>query len=155
LEIEDWGLEIKDMKECDYYFAYGVHLDAGMMKRLCPEAEPAGVARLPDHAFIMTMAGIAGLVPRPGSEVWGRLWKITPADLVALESRPGIPKLYAGQRLAVERSDGSRQEQALVYVNQSRKTGQSTTGYIYTLVVAARQAGLPQAWIDRLADLNP
>jgi gamma-glutamylcyclotransferase (GGCT)/AIG2-like uncharacterized protein YtfP len=143
------------MENSDCYFAYGVHLDTGMMKRLCAEAEPAGLARLPDHAFIMTPSGTAGLVSRPGSEVWGRLWRIKPSCLAALESRSGIPKLYSGQRLAVELPDGSRLERVLVYVNQSRKTGQSTTGYIYTLVAAARQAGLPQAWIERLADLNP
>jgi gamma-glutamylcyclotransferase (GGCT)/AIG2-like uncharacterized protein YtfP len=143
------------MQECDYYFAYGVHLDMAMMRQLCPGAEPVGLAKLPGHALIMTAGGTAGLVAKSGGEVWGRLWRLQATDVAALETRPGVPQLYTGQRVEVELANGQRQKRVLAYVNVSRKTGQATTGYIYTVVAAARQAGFPQAWIDRLADLNP
>lgn len=74
------------------YFAYGANTNLGSMERRCPAARPLCALRLKDYKLMFR--GVADVVPAKGAEVFGALWRITPACERALDRFEGFPRLY-------------------------------------------------------------
>lgn len=94
------------------YFAYGSNLSPGGMASRAPQARQVGRATLPD--WRLTFRGVADIEPKKGQRVEGVIWKITQADLRALDRYEGYPSVYDRRRMRFEAGDST--VPALVYV---------------------------------------
>ncbi len=74
------------------YFAYGANMDPVHMTAHCPGAVRLGPAILPDHAFGIAAGHYGTVRARAGSVVHGVLWRLAPADEVALDEFEGTQK---------------------------------------------------------------
>ena len=133
------------------YFAYGSNMDRAHMARLCPQAEPYGVASLRSYKYVMAASGYATVIPWPGAFVHGVLWKVGPKEIAALDRYEDVAGgLYRAVHLPVNYND--RLLRALVYLACGEKTGTTPAGYTEKIVSAAKEWNLPPdyvAYIER------
>jgi gamma-glutamylcyclotransferase (GGCT)/AIG2-like uncharacterized protein YtfP len=69
------------------YFAYGSNLAIDRMQARCPDAQPVVQAKL--KGWKLTFRGVADVVTDPSSTVFGALYWISEADLLALDQYEG------------------------------------------------------------------
>jgi len=132
------------------YFAYGSNMDRAHMARLCPQAEPYGVASLRSYKYVMAASGYATVIPWPGSFVHGVLWKVGPKEIAALDRYEDIAGgLYRSAQLPVKYNE--RLLRALVYLASGDKAGAVPAGYVEKIVAAAKEWNLPPDYVDYLA----
>jgi hypothetical protein len=96
---------------------------------------------------------VAGLADRPGASVWGLLFEITGVDWPIIQHKEG-----AVTGMCVERDVRVRvgQEERLATAfttnpQRARTEGPVSERFVEALVRGARSAGLPAAYIERLA----
>lgn len=136
------------------YFAYGSNMSRGPMQARCPTAREAGRSVLRGYRFIIMANGYASVIPAPGQDVHGVLWRVGPRDLAALDEYEDIAGgLYRHATLPVLQ-DGESKE-ALVYLGCERREGLPRPGYIAGVIEAARDCGLPEDYIATLARFAP
>jgi len=129
------------------YFAYGSNMDRVHMARLCPHAEPIGIASLRSYKYVMAASGFATVIPWPGSFVHGVLWKVGPKEVAALDRYEDIAGgLYRAVQLPIKYND--RLLRALVYLANGDKTGITPPGYTEKIIAAAKDWNLPPDYID-------
>lgn len=125
-------------------------MDRAHMARLCPQAEPYGVAALRSYKYVMAASGYATVIPWPGSFVHGVLWKVGPKEIAALDRYEDVASgLYKAVHLPVKYN--GRLLRALVYLASGDKTGAIPAGYVENIVAAAKDWNLPADYIDYLA----
>ena len=84
----------------------------------------------------------------------GVLWRLPPRDLAAINAYENVAGgLYLRRLLPV--LHGERREQALIYIAARRGEGTPRPGYIELVVAAARDWGLPEAYIRSLQRWSP
>jgi len=59
------------------HFAYGSNMYRALMRKHAPAAAPIGVAKLPNHRFVITTDGYASVEPARGQTVQ---WHAVAAD---------------------------------------------------------------------------
>ena len=70
------------------YFAYGSNLNLEQMMGRCPTARMLGPLTLPD--WRLEFRGVADIVPYPGAEVAGALYRVWEQDELALDRYEGF-----------------------------------------------------------------
>lgn len=135
------------------YFAYGANMDPVHMAVHCPRAERLGVAELRDHAFGIAAGGFGTARPAAGSTVYGVLWRLTPADLAALDQFEGVAQsFYRRHTAAVVTPDGHTVE-AMIYRPTDDSPGTPSPGYLERIVAVAEMLTLPPQYIASLRHL--
>jgi len=128
------------------YFAYGANMSRAAMRARCPQARALGPATLHGYRFFVGIDGWGSVEPRPGDEVHGVLWRLTPRDLAALHAFELLHKgLYEVRQLSVRQ--GARLVPAMIYLLRRRKPGKPKPGYVEMIAAAAREWQLPEAYI--------
>jgi len=136
------------------HFAYGSNMSRTLMGRRCPTAAALGIARLAGWRFIIMGGGYASVVPSPGSDVHGVLWRLKPRDLAALNAYESLDSgLYLRCMLTVMQI--GRGAQALIYLARDRSKGRAKPGYQDIVVAAAREWDLPQTYVRALERWAP
>jgi len=136
------------------YFAYGSNMDRAHMARLCPQAEPYGVAALRSYKYVIAASGYATVIPWAGSFVHGVLWKVTPKEIAALDRYEDVAGgLYRAVQLPVKYNE--RLLRALVYLAIGDKAGMTPPGYADKIIAAAKDWNLPADYVDYLAKQSP
>lgn len=136
------------------YFAYGSNMDRAHMTRLCPQAEPYGVASLRSYKYVIAASGFATVIPWPGSFVHGVLWKVGPKEIAALDRYEDVAGgLYRVAQLPVKYNE--RLLRALVYLASGDKVAATPPGYLEKIVTAAKAWNLPADYVDYLAKQGP
>jgi hypothetical protein len=136
------------------HFAYGSNMSRALMRPRCPDARELGRAVLADHRFLISTDGYATVMPAPGERVHGILWRLTARDRAALNGYERIDAGLFSVRTMPVRA-GTRSLAALVYVGRSRADGRPRPGYLELVVAAAREVGLPDAYVRALARWSP
>jgi gamma-glutamylcyclotransferase (GGCT)/AIG2-like uncharacterized protein YtfP len=137
-----------------FYFAYGSNMSRALMRPRCPAAREIGVARLDGWRFMIMREGYASIVPAPGGAVHGLLWRLTPRDIAALNAYERLDQgLYRTAKVAVR--SGAQRVAAFVYIGDSRAAGAPRPGYLELVAAAAREVGLPAAYVGALAHFMP
>jgi gamma-glutamylcyclotransferase (GGCT)/AIG2-like uncharacterized protein YtfP len=96
------------------YFAYGSNLDDDQMRARCASARIEARAKLPNHVlafggFSHRWGGaVASVVRAPRAHVEGLLYRITAADLRALDRHEGHPFAYERVWNVVDDERGQR-----------------------------------------------
>jgi gamma-glutamylcyclotransferase (GGCT)/AIG2-like uncharacterized protein YtfP len=102
-----------------YYFAYGSNLSRRQMRYRCPNAKATVCAVLPNHALAFGgysqrwEGAVASVVPAPGLQVEGLLYRIDEADLLTLDAFEGHPHSYEREVKVVRDAHGKRRRAAI------------------------------------------
>lgn len=131
------------------YLAYGSNMDPAAMAIRCPGAHPIGPARLAGHAFFIAARGYASLRRNPSQQVFGVLWRLTPANLAALDRYEEVPEgLYDRDVRPVQGLQGLTS--AILYIARDAAPGQPLLAYQAGIVSAARFWGFPDDYVRQL-----
>ena len=142
-----------------YFFAYDLLLDQGLIARHIKGLRPAKIARVLNHRLIWPYYFPPANSALPTLErtnqredhVWGLLYRATEKDFTKLERYLMVPNRY--HRHAVTAMDrGGRRFQAFTYVLTTRDLTPQlpSASYIERLVEAARSRRLPEEWVEQL-----
>jgi gamma-glutamylcyclotransferase len=145
-----------------FYFAFGSNLSHERMRQHCPSARFIVAARLSNHRLAFTLesrntwhGGVADVLPSEGDEVWGALWQVDGEDSRALDEYEGVhrdPPAYERYEVMVETSAGDRIRCRSYHVVSPNPEGFAPSPvFKRTLLEGARECGLPQDYIARLA----
>ncbi len=138
------------------YFAYGSNMAAEEMEAWSADHRLLGAARLDGYRLglrrrsIRWQAGVLDLVPSPGEEVWGVLYELPKEALARLDEKEGAG--FAYRRIEVEPLlDGARRP-AVAYevIDKEPVEVPCTPDYAALVTAAARERGLPAAWLAEL-----
>ncbi|HTA05399.1 MAG TPA: gamma-glutamylcyclotransferase family protein, partial [Solirubrobacteraceae bacterium] len=129
------------------------------MARACPGHRFLGVAELRDHRLAFTRrslrtgTGVADVLLEPGASVWGALYELDDADLVALDEKEGSGWAYQRKAVRLSDEDGRSEHDAFAYVVIEPELDHvpPSREYLQALLDGARERGLPLAYIDALA----
>ena len=140
------------------YFAYGSNMAADAMEEACPGHRVIGVALLDDHALmfnrrsVRTHTGVADVVPRPGSQVWGVLFEIDDDCLTAIDRKEGEGWAYVREPVTVRVPETGSEHRAITYVVREKEPAEVTPSpeYLERLLDAARERGLPPDYVEAL-----
>ena len=136
------------------HFAYGSNMSRALMGVRCPGATALGTATLEGRRFVIGVDAYASVVRQPGGVVHGVLWRLGLRHLAALNAYESLDSgLYLRRRLPV--TCGGGRASALVYIARWRRPGTPRPGYIGLVVDAARDWGLPEAYIRSLRRWSP
>jgi gamma-glutamylcyclotransferase (GGCT)/AIG2-like uncharacterized protein YtfP len=131
------------------YFAYGSNISEEGMRSRCPQAQAIGPARLDGWRFIINTDGYASIVPSPGGKVHGVLWRLSARDLRALNAYEAIDcGLYVRRMLPVRCAN--LRHRVLVFIARRSERGRPRPGYLASIVAAARDWQLPEAYVSAL-----
>ena len=132
------------------YFAYGANMDVAAMRERCPRSKPLGLARLPRHRFIITTDGYASVLRDPRESVHGVLWDCALGDIRTLDKFEELASgLYIKINQPVVVEGGAKR--ALIYVGRSAQIGKPRPGYLESVVAAAKERSLPEAYLAGMA----
>jgi gamma-glutamylcyclotransferase (GGCT)/AIG2-like uncharacterized protein YtfP len=91
-----------------YYFAYGSNLDREQMNFRCPENEIVQTVCLPNYELCFPrfskgyrQCGVASVVEKENSIVWGVLYKLSHTDFKNLDLHENIPHSYLKTAITV------------------------------------------------------
>lgn len=129
------------------YFAFGSNLLYGQMRRRCPSAVVEGRASIDGYRLAFagrsTLWGgaVATLLPDRDALTEGLLYRITEADLLALDAFEGHPNFYIRRTLRVQDAHGYTRR-AHVYILQGRPLGSPSAAYYGRISDAYKHLGL-------------
>ena len=142
------------------YFAYGSNMASSQMAERCPGAVLLGTARLPGYrlafdAWSNRRGGlVADVLPNPGSDVWGVLWRVTEEHAAALDRYEGVARgQYRRETVPVESAAGEAVEAFAYVICDPGEEGPTTEGYRALLLEGAREHGLPPAWVKAIEEV--
>lgn len=153
------GGDTRGPDDASWYFAYGANMSGAILERRGVAPLWREAARLSGYRLVFTLPGgslvepaYASVEPHPEEEVHGILYGLRPPDaerLDAFEIDPTFGYLPVHVRVEGTRS-GERS--ARTYVAAYPRRGlRPSRRYVRILTEAAREAGLPPAYVARIA----
>ncbi len=97
---------------------------------------------------------VAGLVDRKGSSVWGRVFEIPGVDWPIIQHKEGAVTNMCVERVVRVRLDGGEAIDATAFTTRPERAsmdGPVSPRFTEALVRGARAAGLPAAWVEKIA----
>ena len=143
------------------YFAYGSNMASSQMAERCPGAVLLGTVRLPGYrlafdAWSNRRGGlVADILPNPGSDVWGVLWRVTEEHAAALDRYEGVARgQYRLETVPVDAAAGEAVEAFAYVFCDPGEEGPTTDCYRALLLKGAREHGLPPAWVKAIEEVS-
>lgn len=147
-----------------WYFAFGANMhDSAFRERRGMRPIEWRPGRIRDYRLRFNLEGRprgsaapANIEPAQGDEVWGVLYRITRRDLIRLDSTEGVPGRRYRHLLITAEDHGGRFVEAVAYIADGKEAdGNPSLRYLTLLREGARDHGLPQHWLDKLAAIRP
>ena len=132
-------------------FAYASNLNRERMAERCPDADPIGLATLHDHRLVFRHG--ADVEPHAGSITLGVVWRLTPADMVALDHYESFPSLYRKDFRQVQLVGGDTLE-CLIYRMNRDGYAPPPEDYLAIIREGYHDFGLPDTTLDAAVDLS-
>ncbi|MEI7610068.1 MAG: gamma-glutamylcyclotransferase family protein [Rhodospirillaceae bacterium] len=132
-------------------FAYASNLNRERMAERCSAAEILGLATLADHRLVFRHG--ADVEPHAGSTTLGVVWRLTPADMVALDHYEGFPALYRKDFRLVQLAGGEGLE-CLIYRMNRDGYAPPPEDYLAIIREGYHDFGLPDAALDAAVELS-
>jgi len=129
------------------YFAYGSNMCADQMRRRCPRSRPVGSVAAVGWRFLVNRAGFATIARETAGVVHGIVWSLDAADEGPLDDYEGVAEGH--YRKEVVALDGYGP--AMVYRAADERRGVPLGDYLDGIIVAARDAAFPAAYVAELA----
>jgi gamma-glutamylcyclotransferase (GGCT)/AIG2-like uncharacterized protein YtfP len=146
------------------YFAYGCNMDREFLSEVLSfELRPGYVARADGWRLAFNKGGegegdsvCVNLMPADDCCVYGVIFSVPNKSLPALDEFEGVPEHYRRETLWVQPEGRHGRQAALAYVAQPEwvvEEGVLDPDYLQTLLRGAADHGLPDIYIDWVADL--
>jgi gamma-glutamylcyclotransferase (GGCT)/AIG2-like uncharacterized protein YtfP len=148
------------------YFAYGSNMDPAQIQQRCPGVQKVGIGVLRGYALCFPRlsdrrgCGVASVLPVEGQEVWGVVYRLTAADLAALDALegyradgPATDNRYNRVAIAVEIDGVPTDVETYIAVSQENPPPPNAH-YLQQIGDGARHHGLPEAYRAFLAGLT-
>lgn len=141
------------------YFAYGSNMNLDQMSFRCPGAEPIGPASV--DGFRLTFcgntsgAGVATILPEPGSHVNGLLWLLTENCEKSLDFYEGFPRLYGKEEIEVQ-GERIAEQSVMVYTMNEPYRNQivlPSWPYLNSILQGCMQNGMPVEPVQEAVEL--
>jgi len=142
------------------YFAFGSNLSVSQMRERCPGCEPVGPALLRGRELGFAYrsqnfppGGAADVPESEGAEVWGALYRLTPADLESLDRFEHVGN-GGYRRIELEVETAGDTATALAYEVADRLDFEipPVEEYRRLMIDGSLEHGLPDHWIGHLED---
>lgn len=138
------------------YFAYGSNMSVARLRARIPAAAPVGRGRLAGHALRFHKLGDDGSAKldaapsaTPGDQVLGVLYHLSAADKAVLDPIEG--RGYEVIEVTIERDDGQAVRAFMYRAVRIDANARPFHWYVHHVLVGAREAALPQAYLDAIA----
>jgi len=129
-------------------------MDPVHMAAYCPGAARLGGATLLAHRFGIAADGYATARPDRGRHILGVLWRLTPADEMALDAFEGVPQgLRRKDQVSVRADDGALVA-AMIYRATDDAPGRPAPGYLERVIEVAELLGFPASYRGELVALS-
>jgi len=145
------------------YFAYGSNMNWTQMQDRCSSARVVSIARLPDHRLAFTRRSVkracggADALIEAGRSVWGVVFEISGADVIALDKsegyRPGREEnsYWRSPRIVFLDGDDRRPITAEAYFAEPESDPPPPSqAYMALILSGARHWRLPDDYIAEL-----
>lgn len=117
------------------YAAYGSNLNVEQMKWRCPDASIVGTAVIKDYRLMFKGSKTGAYLtiePEVGCSVPVGIWRVTEADIEALNHYEGFPTFYYKKAFNLLCSDGKRHKVFAYIMHENRPIGIPNSYYIDT-----------------------
>jgi len=132
------------------YFAFGANLNKRSMEWRCPTALPYDTFKL--KGFQLIFRGVADIIQKSGSTVYGVIWHITPDDLRSLDHFEGYPHLYTHKYFRLP--NGKRVLYYKMNTDDPEDVDEPGDHYFDTIEEGYRDFNLPVRALDAALDLT-
>jgi hypothetical protein len=146
------------------FFAYGSNMNPGQISSRCYKPEACAVARLAGHGLSFYGlsrrwdGGEATVIPKPGEDVWGVVFKLTLSDSERLDSWQDVrldgTGAYFHYPTVVMDTEGNEYPVLLYKRFLSGKACSPSEEYMDTVISGALFHGLPSAYIEQLGRIT-
>ena len=149
--MEDYNrADILDRDGMIRYFAYENNMSVESMARKCPAAVMLGISKLVHHRFIINEQGMATVIPKAASTVFGVLWLLTEEDEETLDRDKRIAEgPYIKSIREIETVKG-RTTKAMTYVSSNFIYGLPGQCFMDDILDNAVRLHLPKAYINEI-----
>ena len=140
------------------YFAYGSNLDLPQMKRRCPSSKLISKGSLSGYRLTFNRfssgwgGGVADVIQKQGSKVWGLVFEISDSDLERLDRYEGYYKdqnsLYERWKAAIDTPNGQVCDVWVYTVVEKQKFVPPTSEYLQIIKDAAVKWNFPKSYQD-------
>ncbi len=147
-----------------YYFAYGSNMNQGQIRSRCVRPVAVGAAKLPHHRIAfhgysrIWDGGMETVVPAPGQEVWGVLYKLTFSDWDRLDTWMDVRLDGTGTYFhfpdQVTDTEGRTHTVLLYKKDILREPQPPSREYLDVIIQGAVARGLPADYIEALRRLE-
>jgi gamma-glutamylcyclotransferase len=132
------------------YFAYGSNMNMEQMQFRCPSAIYLNTVSLSNYKFIINNRGVATVIPKKSSKVYGVLWEITDEDEKNLDNYEGLQfGTYYKEILEIQ-TPQEKSLSALLYIANDAIRGYPMKNYMELIVNSAINYRLPEFYIREL-----
>ena len=138
------------------YFAYGSNLDLPQMKRRCPESRLISKGSLSGHSLTFNRfssgweGGVADVIQKHDSEVWGLVFEISDSDLERLDRYEGYHKdetsMYERWKAVIDTPNGQISDVWVYTVVEKQNFVQPTLEYLQIIKDAAIKWNFPKVY---------
>ena len=140
------------------YFAYGSNLDLPQMKRRCPSSKLISKGSLSGYRLTFNRfssgwgGGVADVIQKQGSKVWGLVFEISDTDLERLDRYEGYYKdqnsLYERWKAVINTPNGQISDVWVYTVVEKQKFVPPTSEYLQIIKDAAVKWNFPKSYQD-------
>ena len=142
-----WFNEIENIKIL--YFAYGSNINGPQMQKRCPGSTPLGIARCINYKFIINTQGVASIIQKRNSKVYGILWNINNANLNSLDKYEGLEfGTYTRKKINIVLE--KKLLSAQVYIASNSEIGKSGKKYTKTIIDGINYFNSHQSWREEI-----
>jgi cation transport regulator ChaC len=135
------------------YFAYGSNMESTQMRAASPDHLFVGAARLDGYRLefrrrsIRWRGGAADIVRAPAERVWGALYELSDSAFAMLDRKEAAGLAY--ERILVQVELDGRRVEAAAYavIAKEPKEVPPTPDYVRSMLVGARERGLPDEYV--------
>ena len=133
-----------------YYFAFGSTLEEKELFTWCPEARFVGNALLDDYQFLINELGSATVIHADSSLVYGVVWDISDAEMVALDRVEGVDKQCAFRETVSVHLNRATLGKVFIHISSNSTPGIPEENYIDGIIEAAIGYCFPPEYIEQL-----
>lgn len=139
-----------------FYFAYGSNLDEDQIRFRCPDSKLIDVGYVKDYEFKFTTfakrrnGGVADIVYKTGSKLWGALYELTAGDLEKLDTFEEYPIRYGRIIVDVHGKNKIYKNVQTYFVNAKTGFYKPSKEYLDLILNGAEKLKFPKNYISEI-----
>ena len=137
------------------YFAYGSNMNFDQMALRAPSSCFISVGFIKNNQFIINSNGVASLIRKENSRVYGALWKLNEDDLINLDKFEGLHKQIYKRVEGTVFDSNNHQTLAQIYIASDSTFGQPRLGYLEKIIESAKSLQFDNQYIEELKTWMP